>query len=336
GRGRPWRHGGAGQSGRSTVLASAAMATDSCVEEIGMSEAQRVEEQVSQIGGDRCCVVCGYNLVGRPVVREPLYRLLIVRCPECGTVSPMQEYPSLGPWARRWAAVLAGGWFVAMLGLWALGTVVLVGLIGVCSTEGTSVARNEVSDAATKWLTSRSPDNTKQGWWQASSEDAIAWWVTQGGWEGFAAAHNGTIGLVNWGGFAVAALSTTLVGSVVGAVWSVSALNLRRRRLLLLLPVMLLWTIAFALLSVLDQSGLLGIQAYGYWALWKPIEEHLGTPLMFAGLGFAAVGGAIGLLVGRSVVRGLLRLLLPWPARAVFGVLWTADGLSPPRPTILR
>ena len=50
--------------------------------------------------GDRFCTKCGYNLVGQEIVREKHYELLIVRCPECATVTGLQDYPRLGTWPK--------------------------------------------------------------------------------------------------------------------------------------------------------------------------------------------------------------------------------------------
>jgi hypothetical protein len=73
------------------------------------------DERVSILVGDRLCVTCGFNLAGQSVVREPHYRMLIARCPECATVASLQEFPILGKWAMRWGGVLAAAWFVVML-----------------------------------------------------------------------------------------------------------------------------------------------------------------------------------------------------------------------------
>ena len=59
---------------------------------------------VSVLTGDRACISCGFNLVGQQVTREPVYGMLLVRCPECNTAASLQEYPLLGKWASRWAA----------------------------------------------------------------------------------------------------------------------------------------------------------------------------------------------------------------------------------------
>ncbi len=41
---------------------------------------------------------------------------------------------------------------------------------------------------------------------------------------------------------------------------------------------------------------------------------------------------SVGLLIGRSVVRGLVRALLPPRLRSSLALLWTANNLTPPRP----
>ena len=70
-----------------------------------ITKGTRTEERVSVTYGDRLCTHCHYNLIGQPVLREPYYSMLIVRCPECGTVAAMQEYPQLGRWANRWSVI---------------------------------------------------------------------------------------------------------------------------------------------------------------------------------------------------------------------------------------
>ena len=72
---------------------------------------------VSIVLGDRHCAGCGFSLVGQPIVREARYGLLIARCPECGRAAPVEDYPVLGRWANRWAALAAGLYVVALLGL---------------------------------------------------------------------------------------------------------------------------------------------------------------------------------------------------------------------------
>ena len=75
------------------------------------------EERLSVLVGDRLCTRCGYNLAGQPVLREPHYKLLIVRCPECADVASLQEYPLLGRWVGRWAAIIAAVWILVVIGM---------------------------------------------------------------------------------------------------------------------------------------------------------------------------------------------------------------------------
>lgn len=56
------------------------------------------------------CHDCGLDLTRVQAVRDPHYALLIARCPECGTVAALHEYPLLGKWANRWGRLLAALW----------------------------------------------------------------------------------------------------------------------------------------------------------------------------------------------------------------------------------
>ncbi len=73
-------------------------------------------QRISVLCGERACIACAFNLSGQPVVREPHYDMLIVRCPECGAVASLQEYPALGTWATRWTALAAALYIVLLLG----------------------------------------------------------------------------------------------------------------------------------------------------------------------------------------------------------------------------
>ena len=57
------------------------------------------DERVGTVLTDRVCTRCYFNLVSQPVIRERHYGLLVVRCPECGTLASVQEYPHVIRWA---------------------------------------------------------------------------------------------------------------------------------------------------------------------------------------------------------------------------------------------
>lgn len=115
------------------------------------------DERVSILVGDRLCVSCGFNLAGQSVAREPHYRMLIVRCPECATVASLQEFPILGKWAARWGGVLAAAMILVTLAF-ALGT---AGTIFGMSYGVTHVASKSLTDLMAK----------EHGVWAKSARD---------------------------------------------------------------------------------------------------------------------------------------------------------------------
>ena len=99
--------------------------------------------------GDRFCTKCGYNLVGQEIVREEHYALLIVRCPECATVTGLQDYPRLGIWAARWGIVLAALWMILLLCMWPATSGIMLGFgIGI-TDEGSRAYARRLDDLQT-------------------------------------------------------------------------------------------------------------------------------------------------------------------------------------------
>ncbi|MEZ6164498.1 MAG: hypothetical protein R3B67_08695 [Phycisphaerales bacterium] len=63
---------------------------------------------------------CGFNLYGQSVTREEHYGLAIARCPECGTVAALQQYPVMTHWVNRFRLIIGGIYIVLLLGMFAL------------------------------------------------------------------------------------------------------------------------------------------------------------------------------------------------------------------------
>ena len=53
-------------------------------------------------------------------------------------------------------------------------------------------------------------------------------------------------------------------------------------------------------------------------------------PYEVATLAFALLPLVAGMFLGRPIVRGLVRALLPPRLRGALALLWTVEGLSPP------
>ncbi|MSR40579.1 MAG: hypothetical protein EXS10_01575 [Phycisphaerales bacterium] len=51
--------------------------------------------------GDRLCAACLHPMAGSPIERHLASKILFARCMECGTPSPLLEYPTATPWIRQ-------------------------------------------------------------------------------------------------------------------------------------------------------------------------------------------------------------------------------------------
>lgn len=280
-------------------------------------EAQR-DERVSILCGDRQCVGCAFNLSGQPVVREPHYRMLIVRCPECGTAAALQEYPALGKWAARWAAIAAGLYLLVLLaGMFAAGGAgfgfCMAATDELASTVGLTIAEQQVRDGiappgygssprgATSW------DPINPGWLAKQDLDALRRRVAP--WP--------TVVIPQAAPFWA---SAALVAACFGVVTSVALMGVSRWRL----P-----------LSTIPPAAL---AAFFCWQQWLGMgngggahnlaERMIGPGVWGATIGVLMVAMGVGAMIGRPVARRVVRALLPPRLVGSFSMLWTCDGLT--------
>ena len=290
------------------------------------------EERVSVLVGDRLCTKCGYNLTGQAVVREPHYGMLIVRCSECATVASVQEYPLLGRWAGRWAMLGAATWFAAStVFLLATGSAIIGSAMSVVDTASRPLALT-IAEHHLAWLQEQDPDSIgPQLQWQLSMGPQTYvsldpnWWATQdlaallveaGGWTGGA----DWSALGSWGWLSVYILAA-------GCFWAVLLAHLRRK-----------WLVLFSLLPV-GIASLFAIAIYagdttavGGWVTAMTVaEQQLGPIFCGLSIAFALIPLNLGLFFGRPLTRLLIRALLPPRLRSSLALLWTTDGLDPPR-----
>ncbi len=296
----------------------------------GAAPVAHTETRVSTIVGDRLCVGCGFNLTGQPVFKESVYSLLIARCPECGIVAPMQEYPILGKWAARWASLAAAGWLVIILaGAFALSMY----------TFGASMAASEVGSErfgdhiASAYAASPAAGPTSQStrglgvgmmnrfnavdldWWRA--ENAADQLRRAGGFRHIAAAPVT--------GFWISLLAVGLSGGVIGSVAMLHA-SRRRAAILILLPVL----VAAAIQISVHVSRSTDLAAATYESAHAIARVELG-PILFALSDMWMYAGMIvGVIIGRPAARWLARTLLPPRHMSALGFLWVADGKPPP------
>jgi len=85
----------------------------------------------------RSCRGCGYDLRGQSVVSEPHYGWMVVRCTECGLVSPMHAFGA----SRRVVTTTAG----LLSALWVIATLVITVVLGVSAFAIARVSFAEVA-----------------------------------------------------------------------------------------------------------------------------------------------------------------------------------------------
>ena len=293
------------------------------------------EQRISTLVGDRLCIKCGYNLTGQPVLREPHYEMLIVRCPECGTVASTQEYPLLGRWAGRWAALAAALWFIVAFGLLMASAGILMGFGSEVTRIACEPYARWLSEQQLLWLQAQDPDSLAQNMtWMLSQPPSPYWQLDQNWW----AAQDPAQLLEAAGGWAEAVDFGALVDWVflalaavpMGCFWAVALLHFRKRALFIFGLVVVGVAGTFAVIGHFQDPG---AQSWYWMTAMAQAQRQIGTPITALTLAFALIPLSIGLALGRPIVRGLIRALLPPRLRSPLALLWTTHGLEPPGAT---
>ncbi len=294
------------------------------------------DERVSTLVGDRVCVGCGFNLCGQPVLRERHYRMLIARCPECSTVAALQEYPLLGRWANRWAALAAALWLMVLVGALFASAGVLFGMslgAGFGASQGFA---EHIGRTQKVWYDAQ-PEAQKKAYPQwvqdqlASGAYGNAFWVEPTWWDGLDRRAlfrdaGGWRGAVRWSALWMW-VPVFLAASGIGVFYSIALLGVRRRRLLALALAPICLAGVFALLSFGGPSG----RAWGGMYMSSDLAQRLIAPRVIAlTLAFALPCLWLGVWVGRPLARAAVCTLLPVRMRAGLSLLWVADSLEPP------
>lgn len=293
------------------------------------------EQRISTLVGDRLCIKCGYNLTGQPVLREPHYEMLIVRCPECGTVASMQEYPLLGRWAGRWAALVAALWFIVAFVLLMASAGILLGLGSEVTRIACEPYAGWLSEQQLLWIKAQDPDSLAQNTtWMLSQPPNPYWRIDQNWW----AAQDPAQLLEAAGGWAEAVdfgalvhwVFLTLAAVPMGCFWAVALLHFRKRALFIFALVVVGVAGTFAVIAHFQSPG---VQSWYWMTAMAQAQRQIGPPITAMTLVFALIPLSIGLALGRPIVRGLIRALLPPRLRSPLALLWTTQGLTPPHPT---
>jgi hypothetical protein len=301
----------------------------------------------SLIIGDRACGGCGFNMHHQRIEREPHYNLLIARCPECGTVTPMTEIPGAPKWFAWVAPLFALAWLSVALAAIAGSAMVLAAAVDAAADLGLRPVGTGIGRAHITWHKSTYQDQTapaavvqQMSWAQSGYSHgtyvALAWWNTQSQ-PAFYPDSGGDR----------AAIAATLPVSisvapclfVAGAGTAVLFLGARRRTLLALaLLTVAAGTLGVWLINELDGKTALAYAPTGYSTAGALAREAFGLRIVTAAIFTFAAAYTLGVFTGRPLARWGVRLLLPPRSGAIFAFLWTADGLvfQPHTPSGLR
>ncbi len=294
------------------------------------------------LGGDRACVKCGYNLIGQPILREPHYQMVIVRCAECGTVASLQEFPMMSRWAKLTTAMFAGFVLVGQL-TFALGIVILLSGFswGLFAMMQENVQKGLVAHQKS-WLIAEHIDITSDP--GQGTSPFIVEYMAHPKW---IEAHPDTVLRDEIGIWPMLFNAQTSVWiftfggilSVVGGAWASTLPGIRRLWLpvVAMLPILIAAGVNASIFVSQANSPYSSYMIGGSGEYIGSVAERImgGTPLLIFGIGLSVVLIA-GLLLGRPTSRVLIRALVPPHRRCSFSWLWICDGLEPPTPRFFR
>ena len=306
------------------------------------------EERLGIVSGDRLCVQCGFNLHGQTITREPHYRMVSVRCPECSALASLQEYPVLGRWGPRFGVVLALGWLLVALAVTFFTGLTLYFASEIAAGVTTSPAAKQIGQAFAEYSKSEPQDMTEfvesgvleptydfEGWDMADIWVGREWLRAQ---DTAALTRGYRDNPTYWTRMLVSVIPPLLIGAAWGVAWSIILLHRRKARGLIVTGLIVGLCVPLVVLSHWGSSS--EWDGFGPWSSYSWSDDvytrsiaarELGLgPALFA-LTTGYVGIWLGLCFGRKLVRGVVRLLLPPNLRGSLAVLWHVDGLpSPP------
>jgi hypothetical protein len=242
---------------------------------------------IGHIQTDTFCEGCGYNLHTQAVMRDARLAILVCRCPECGRFAPAGlATTATRVWLNRLILLLLVLWMLFILALFAL-----------CTTFLGMAAYGHVMNNVRL---------TQVGVPSAPGRSAYVYAIYASQPADKDAAERQFYEQV------AMALRAVALGTITGGLFSVVLWHLKSGwRVLAWLSPLLGCGVAL-LIWVNDPMAVL----IWRWGLWWIVGYFF--------LESTAVGA--GLVLGRPIARGLLRILLPPSPRQHLAFLWTVDG----------
>ncbi|MDB5353638.1 MAG: hypothetical protein JWN24_91 [Phycisphaerales bacterium] len=258
------------------------------------TEAQ-VGPVISHIHADTFCESCGYNLHSQAVMRDERLGLLVCRCPECGKWAAAGQGTSASRvWLNRFGTLLLVGWVLVLLVIFGLGTLFL------------GMLPYGYMMSFTHWKNVEVPIANMPGKHQTVYRYELRDPPPSDSDEAADLRAQRTITMC-----VAAALAAVIGGLHAVFLWHARG------------P----WRIlAFAL----PLAGCVGA-----WVIWNMDPQTVdlsswAVPRIAWFLLLECLGVSLGLLLGRPIIRGLLRILVPPKPRQHLAFLWTVDNRKAP------
>lgn len=303
-------------------------------------------ERLGTVLADRVCTRCYFNLAGQPVVRETHYGLVVVRCPECGTIASVQEYPHLSRWSRRVVVLVAIAWFGFL-------SLMLLASAAIVQSSASSLATHAAEPSAVALAKAHLEFQKERASIVGPQQQNVnAWYLSQPAspWSyieqvyldstppGQFFAQSGA-----WSAIWTPRLITNwsinmIVAFAIGVCWSVALPHARRWRRLIIIPVILGLAVAMGLVQGVNGSGLWN-GGFSQW-MWTNngwqfathvMLPYVSMPVTLGAIATASVTLVAGVYLGRGIARWGARILLPPRLREPLFFLWLCDGYQPPK-----
>ncbi|MFN7020991.1 MAG: hypothetical protein ACK4WH_06650 [Phycisphaerales bacterium] len=288
------------------------------------AEPAAAEQRLGVLSADRPCAGCGFNLHGATIIREPHYRLVCARCPECGTVAALQEYPTIAAWAGRIRILLAAALIAVSLLVILVTSLITWGLSEGVSQDVCSRYATIINEALNNHQKALYPDTANPRY--LTSTEVQDWWKALPPAE-FLERSGGLVGVSNWWGLLSFSFIFPLFFSI-GVFWSVLFPRARAWRLLVLLLV----PIGLATLFYSAERYSSSFNTYYYFGSGHILASmQIGWVSAAMTMVFCLLALACGTLLGRRVARWMVQTLLPPRLATAFSYLWLVDGRPVPR-----
>jgi hypothetical protein len=269
-------------------------------------------EKFARLETDTFCVECGYNLHSQAVVRDERLGIFVCRCPECGRFHPAGVgVTATKPWANRLATALLVFWILIIL--FALFWIVMgLGAIQVVSVEDFSYRKTIAPDGREVTYSSAAGPAYSMVY-KGTTQPAKTWRMVYT----LEPPDDQRYRRRNQFYEAIAlAAGAAALGLVSGLLLVCFFWHWKRKRYVwpMLLP---LGCAAFVCIVFYVNDEYQPVLPWAIrtaigWSMWE----------------LAWIG--VGTLVGRPIVRTMLRMFIPPRPRQHFAFLWAADGKSMP------